>query len=226
MRPLVLTSVGVPAVLVSVAVAVVEVGVEVDEVFETTVVPAGFFPVAVAVLLTVPASTSAWVIVYAAVVVHVVLAPGANVVAGQVVAPTFASTIATPVTVNAPVFVTRKLYETLSPASTRPLALLSTGADADLTRLNVAALDVVVAVDAAFDVTVDPAGLRPVTVAVLLTEPASTSACVIAYGAVVVQVVLAPGASVVAGQVVAPTLASTTATVVIVWAPVLVTRKL
>ena len=62
-----------------------------------------------AVLLTVPASTSAWVIVYAAVVVQVVLAPGASVVAGQVVAPTLASTIATVVRVCAPVLVTRKL---------------------------------------------------------------------------------------------------------------------
>ena len=41
-----------------------------------------------------------------------------------------------------------------------------------------------------------------------------------------VQVVLAPGASVVAGQVVAPTFASTMATEVRVWSPVLVTRKL
>ena len=104
--------------------------------------------------------------------------------------------------------------------------LPSTGADAVFARLSVAALDVAVAVLDAFEVTVGPAGLRPVTVAVLLTEPASTSACVIVYGAVVVQVVLAPGASVVAGQVVAPTLASTTATVVIVCAPVLVTTKL
>ena len=78
----------------------------------------------------------------------------------------------------------------------------------------------------ALEVTVVPAGLRPVTVAVLVTAPAFTSACVIVYGAVVVQVVLAPGASVVAGQLVAPTFASTTATVVIVCAPVLVTRKL
>ena len=61
--------------------------------------------------------------------------------------------------------------------------------------------------------------------AVLLTAPASTSACVIMYGAVVVQVVLAPGASVVATQVVAPTLASTTATFVSVCAPVFVTTN-
>ena len=94
-----------------------------------------------------------------------------------------------------------------------------------LARVNVATVDVGVEVLDAFEVTVAPAGLRPVTVAVLVTAPASTSAWVIAYGAVVVQVVLAPGASVVAGQVVAPTLASTTATPLIVTEPVLVTRK-
>ena len=83
-----------------------------------------------------------------------------------------------------------------------------------------------VAVDEAFEVTVWFVGLRPVTVAVLFTEPAFTSACVIVYGAVVVQVVLAAGASVVVGQVVAPTFASTTASPVIVTAPALVTAKL
>ena len=41
--------------------------------------------------------------------VQVVVAPGARVVAGQVVAPTFASAIATPVSVRAPVLVTTKL---------------------------------------------------------------------------------------------------------------------
>ena len=58
-----LTSTGVPAVLVSASVAVVEVGVAVDDGFEVTVAPAGLRPVTVAVLATVPASTSAWVIV-------------------------------------------------------------------------------------------------------------------------------------------------------------------
>ena len=41
----------------------VAVEVAVDELFEVTAVPAGFRPVAVAVLVIVPASTSAWVIV-------------------------------------------------------------------------------------------------------------------------------------------------------------------
>ncbi|GAB2588496.1 hypothetical protein GCM10009593_29380 [Microlunatus antarcticus] len=98
---------GVPAVLVRASVAVVAVGVDVVEALDVTAVPAGLRPVAVAVLATAPASTSAWVIVYGAVVVHVVLAPAASVVAGQVVAPTLASAIATAVTVCVPVLVTR-----------------------------------------------------------------------------------------------------------------------
>ena len=60
-------------------------------------------------LFTAPASTSAWVIVYGAVVVQVVAAPGASVVAVQVVAPTLASTIATVLRVTAPVLVTPKV---------------------------------------------------------------------------------------------------------------------
>ena len=62
-RPLLLTSVGLVALLTSASVATVEVGVDVEEALELTVVPAGLRPVAVAVLLTVPASTSACVIV-------------------------------------------------------------------------------------------------------------------------------------------------------------------
>ena len=70
-----------------------------------------------------------------------------------------------------------------------------------------------------------PAGLRALAVAVLRTLPASTSAWVMVYASAV-QVVLAPGASVVAGQVAPPTLGSVMATAVRVWAPVLVTAKL
>src|SRR4051812_13074156 len=91
-RPLPLVSVGAPAVLVRVSVAVVEVGVEVLEAFDVAVVPAGVRAVTVAVLATAPASTSAWVTTYGAVVVQVVPAPGASVVAAQPVAPTFGST--------------------------------------------------------------------------------------------------------------------------------------
>ena len=63
MRPLPLVSVGALADLVRFSVAVVAVDVEVDDGFEVTVVPAGLRAVSVAVLLTAPASTSAWVIV-------------------------------------------------------------------------------------------------------------------------------------------------------------------
>ena len=106
-RPLVLVSVGVPAVLVRLRVAAVEVAVDVLDVFEVTAVPPGFRLVALAEFWTLPASTSAWLIVYVA--VHVVLAPGATVVVGQVVAPTFGSVMATAVRVWAPVLVTAKL---------------------------------------------------------------------------------------------------------------------
>ena len=78
-------------------------------------------------------------------------------------------------------------------------------------------------VESAFDVTTSPSGARPVTDATLSTEPASTSAWVIVY--VAVQVVAAPCPRVVAEQVVVPTLASATATVRSVTAPVLVTVK-
>ncbi len=62
-RPLPLTSTGVAAVLVRLSVAVVEVGVAVEELLEVIVAPAGFLPAAAAVLLMAPLSTSAWLIV-------------------------------------------------------------------------------------------------------------------------------------------------------------------
>ncbi|GAB2588435.1 hypothetical protein GCM10009593_29270 [Microlunatus antarcticus] len=96
---------------------------------------------------------------------------------------------------------------------------------ADLVNCRVAVAFVGVVVDEAFEVTVVPAGVRPVTRAVLATAPASTSVCVIVYGADVVQVVDAPGARLVVVQVVAPTFGSTTARPVIVCAPLFVTAK-
>ncbi|GAB2588413.1 hypothetical protein GCM10009593_29230 [Microlunatus antarcticus] len=211
--------------LVSVSVPAVAVGTVAVELGEVTAVPAGFRAVTVAVLTTPPASTSAWVITYGALVVQVVVAPGASVVVGQVVVPTFASTTASPVSVTAPVFVARKAYATRSPASVRPFAFTSVGVPADFVRVRVAAVDVGVAVEEAFEVTVAPAGLRPVTRAVLATVPASTSAWVTTYGAVVAQLVVAPGARLVVVQVVAPTSGSTTARPVIVCAPVFVTAN-
>ena len=79
---------------------------------DVTAGPVGGVPVAVAVLVTTPAFTSAWVTVYVA--VHVVVAPGASVVTGHEI------TGAVPVPVNVvsvtetavrstlPVFVTTK----------------------------------------------------------------------------------------------------------------------
>ncbi|GAB2588511.1 hypothetical protein GCM10009593_29410 [Microlunatus antarcticus] len=159
--------------------ATVEVVVAVDDAFEVTAAPAGSSPVAVAVLTTAPLFTSAWVITYGAVVAHVVLAPGASVVTGQVVVPTFASAIATPVTVRAPVLVTAKEYPTRSPASTRPFVLTSVGVPAVLTRASVVTVDVGVDVLAGLEVRRTLFGSRPLTVAVLATAPASTSAWVI-----------------------------------------------
>ena len=57
-------------------------GVEVDEGLDVTVVPLGLLPVAVAVLLTTPASPSAWVMMYGA-AVQVTEAPGATLSASR-----------------------------------------------------------------------------------------------------------------------------------------------
>ena len=67
--------------------------------------PEGGVPLAVAVLFTVPASTSAWVSTYAA-AVQVVLAPGSRVLAAQVTVPTFGSVTPTVVRVTVPMLVT------------------------------------------------------------------------------------------------------------------------
>ena len=69
-----------------------------------------------------------------------------------------------------------------------------------------------------------PAGFRPLAVAVLVTTPASTSACVIVCAAAV-HVVDAPGASVVTGQDTAPAVGSVTATSCSVTVPVLLDQE-
>ncbi|GAB2588523.1 hypothetical protein GCM10009593_29430 [Microlunatus antarcticus] len=223
-RPFVLTSTGVPADLLRRSEVTTVVGVVAEAAFEATAAPFGPVAEAAAVLVTAPASASAWVIVYAP-LEHEVEAPGASVVEVQVTGPTFASVTTTPVRVSAPAFVTVKAYETRSPVSVRPFPLASTGAPAVLVRVSVVTVLVGVAVAAAFDVTAVPAGLRPVAVAVLFTAPASTSAWVIVYAVVVVQVVLAPAARVDAMQVVGPTFASAMASVETVTVPVFVTPK-
>ena len=83
------------------------VGVLVVSVTGATVFPAGSVAVAVAVLSTVPASTSAWVTVYVG--VQVVEAPGASVAVGQAMAPVFGSSTATSVRLTAPVLVSTKV---------------------------------------------------------------------------------------------------------------------
>ena len=70
-----------------------------------TAAPVGGVPDAVAVLFTVPASTSACVSVY--VFVQVVVAAGASVETGQETVPTFGSLTPTLVNVTLPVFFTR-----------------------------------------------------------------------------------------------------------------------
>ncbi len=104
-RPLPLTSAGSPADLSRVMVAMVEVGVVVVSDGDVTAGPLGGVPEAVAVLMTLPLSTSAWLIGYVA--VQVTPAPGASVVVEHVTGPTFTSSTVTPVSVWAPVLATR-----------------------------------------------------------------------------------------------------------------------
>ncbi len=99
---------GVPAVLSIVKLALEVIGVVVVSGGEVIAGPLGGVPPAVALLLTVPASTSAWVIV--CVPLQVVVAAGASVVATQVAAASNrGSLITNPVMVTLPVFVTKKL---------------------------------------------------------------------------------------------------------------------
>ena len=95
------------AVLSAVIAGLRAIGVAVLSGGDTVVPPPGSVPVAVAVLFTVPASTSAWVMVCEP--VHVVDAPGASVVTGQTAAAlSCTSLIVRPVTVTLPLLVTTK----------------------------------------------------------------------------------------------------------------------
>src|ERR1700724_3129521 len=104
-EPSELTSV-VAADLTMVMAGVCATGVEVDEGAETTAGPLGGVPCAVAVLLTTPASTSAWTMTCAVVAVQVSCAPGAKEALGQVTAPAVGSLTPTAVNVTVPVLVT------------------------------------------------------------------------------------------------------------------------
>ncbi|GAB2588419.1 hypothetical protein GCM10009593_29240 [Microlunatus antarcticus] len=101
-----LTSVTPPAFLTRLSVDAIEVAVDVASAFDVMRLPIGARVVAVATLSTDPASTSAWVITYGVVVVHVVVEFGASVVTGQVVGPAFASWMVSAVSVCRPVLVT------------------------------------------------------------------------------------------------------------------------
>ena len=168
-----------------------------------TVAPAGDVPAAVAVLTIDPASTSAWVTVYVA--AHVVDAPGASVAAGHVIADRPGSGSVTPTALNVtlPVFVTTNEYVTTLPTPGTGVADLASAIDGVSTTVTAAD---------AVSVTSTPPGEVPVTVAVFAIEPASRSACVTVY--VAVQVVRAPGASVVTGQVIADRPGSGSATTI------------
>src|SRR5262245_40579335 len=82
------------------------VAVTVSGASSVTSVPPGVVPVAVPMLVIDPASTSAWVVTWVA--VHVTLAPGASVDAGQVIVdkPGAGSVTSTAVNVTLPVLVT------------------------------------------------------------------------------------------------------------------------
>ncbi len=67
---------------------------------------------------------------------------------------------------------------TVSPASTRPLPLVSAGAEATLSMLSDLTVEVGVDVVEGLELTVPPAGPVPEAVAELSTDPAFTSACV------------------------------------------------
>ncbi|CAM3679566.1 hypothetical protein NOMA109596_06780 [Nocardioides marinus] len=112
----------------------------------------------------------------------------------------------------------------MSPTS-GPLPSLSSIADAVLVS-SIAGTAVMVVVVESLEVTLAPPGAVPVAVAVLSRLPASTSACVSVYVALV-QVTDVPGASAPTGQVtlgdVAPRSGSWTATGFSVTVPVLVT---
>ena len=157
---------------------------------------------------------------------HVVKAPGARVVDGQVIAdkPGSGSVMRTAVNVTLPSFNTRNENVCVSP-SDAPVGEVSVVIATDLVSVTVFVCAIGVVVDELFDVTAGPLGGVALADAVLMTNPAFTSACVIVR--VALQVVDAPGARVIDGQVIAdkPGSGSETPTEVRVTLPVLVTTN-
>lgn len=92
------------------------IGVAVDDGFDVVANPFGGLALAVAVLSTDPALTSAWVIVRVA--EHVVERPGARMVSGQLIddMPVNGSVTATALTVTLPVLVTKNEKVCVSPS--------------------------------------------------------------------------------------------------------------
>src|SRR4051812_49330519 len=161
--------------------------------------------------------------VYGVVAVQVVDAPGAKSVAGQVIGPDMASTIAMLWTDTVPVLVTVTDQVILSPRPVLPSWFTSTTAACFVADRR-ADWATGVSVEEGADVTGDPA-LWPLAVAVFETVPASTSTWVTACADVAAQVVLAPGARDGTGQVTAPAMGSVMPSEVTVVVPALVTRK-
>ena len=179
-------------------------------------VPDGGVATTDAVLTTEPLSRSACVTVWLP--VHVVDAPGANVVTGQVTPVVLASVTLTAVTVTLPVLVTRNEYGINWPiavtlARVVDLAIVSVGA---WTAGTVTVFDDTGLIGV-------PEGGVAVTEAVLITLPASRSACVTVCDPV--HVVDAPGRRVVAGHEMPVAFGSDTLTDVTVTLPVLVTTN-
>src|SRR6185437_8521536 len=163
-----------------------------------------------------PASTSGWPITCWA-TVQVTTAPGATDPAGQVTLPPNGSVTATDPSVVVPVFLTFNVQVTLSPRSIAKSPFTSVTA-AVLVIWIADVRSIVVVAEAAGETTAVLCGSRPDAVAVLVTDPASTSAWVITC-ALVVQVVDACGARVVVGHETAAAAGSLTATPVSVVVP-------
>ena len=107
-----------------------------------------------------------------------VSSPGARLVTGQVMADRPAKGSATPIgfRVTLPVFSTLKVYVTMSPSESTPSPLVSASDPVLVRAIDGSAVRATFSVSAS--VTAGPVGGVPVAVAVLLTEPASTSAWV------------------------------------------------
>ena len=137
--------------------------------------PCGSRPLATTPFVTVPASTSAWVMTYGAAAAQVVAAWGASVVAGQLKVSPAESVTASPVTVVEPELVTVTAQPTWSPRSVRPSPSRSVTTPAAVTA-RAAGWRTGAWPDADGEVTARPSGPRPAAVATVETAPAATSA--------------------------------------------------